>query len=209
MAPKEPNPSWRHHVVQAAYLEAFTDRTGQLWVHGKLGERFQQLPKNVAWRDNFYTLPHDSNPEYLEQYLAHVPEAISNDIHKSLLLQLRLTGGLPTPDQRADLSLMAALQALRTPRMRDFLLQMASEARTEGVTLTDEHLALYAHAAILDWQQSSSLLFICRVLDSRAISFLSTTLEHPFWTSDDPVALIDLRENVGQPTLIPEYLISG
>jgi Protein of unknown function (DUF4238) len=194
--PNGNRPPKRHHYVPQGYLRNFTTPEGWLYGYNKrTGQAFQgATPQNVAAEDYFHTDPRREDPQELERVLDRNFEAPLLRTINAVIAHVRFarTGifkATPqhSPEEKYELAIFAALQLLRTNKTRSEMAVVSSRQRTNGMTLTDQELARYAHLELLADHLRDDFQWFASTIARNRLTFLVPPPGFSFWTSDHPV----------------------
>ena len=185
------------HTVPRSYLDAFTDKNGMLYVANTFGGRpFRSKPEKAARRNYYYAWRKGEEfDEQVENFMAEEYEAYLPHVIAAAIGMVQHSPD-DLPKIHLALARLAALQLLRTPRIRQQLRQRAEmEAQSPGVTLTADELALASH---LNMILGETLRGIESRLQSLVPIILISPSGHPFHTSDHPVVTALQTGNAGK-----------
>ncbi|MBS1723476.1 MAG: DUF4238 domain-containing protein [Armatimonadetes bacterium] len=206
-----PKGSVAHHFVPQWYLKNFGDKKGLIWVYDKSNGRvFHHLATGIAHENHFHHLA----PDILENDAA----VILNDqdlVEKAMTRfedELRSASRLLVnegpyigicPDIRHRMGFGLAIQYLRTRSFRDQVKVMAETAAQNmvstwtrlnypkapagfvGVTVDDDFIKAFHLQALFDQEM---WIKVGKALESHAWILVVSPPDHPFVTSDHPVA---------------------
>ncbi|ULH18041.1 DUF4238 domain-containing protein (plasmid) [Deinococcus sp. KNUC1210] len=196
MARQQNDAHW-HHYVPIGYLKNFTNMQGTLCGYRKSTNMPFQFakPRDVAAAEEFHTLPLRPNPVELEKRLDREFERPMIRTINTVLARVRLRqaglqwGPLFTPEEHLSLAKFAALQLVRSNRMREETQGRALQYITPGVTLEAPEMGKLAHLQLLEKHMDDQFEWFGNTIGRHRLALISTTRSHPFWTSDDPVTV--------------------
>ncbi|MCD0166364.1 DUF4238 domain-containing protein [Deinococcus sp. 12RED42] len=200
--PNGQKPSYNHHYVPQVYLHNFTAISGRLCgLNLRTSTPFALArPKDVAAYTDFHNDPDWEPINQLESDLGKRYEGPAGHLLRSVLSKTRLTAaglhGRPgiTRQEHWQLAQFAALQLIRTPKMRDQMEARASRYRTPKVSLTNKELAKGAHLRIIRSHMEAGFSWFGGAIARHRLVLLVAPRGSVFWTSDAPVAV---TENIG------------
>jgi hypothetical protein len=184
------------HFVPRFYLANFADSVGQIWTFDKMNSnRFKSRPEKIGGQTYFYDVPElDRQSEaggnqVIEKFFGpHEGDAAA--IIKGWLTSLETGRITITQEKKYTFSMFLALQHLRTPEHRKYIIQWAA-ALSGNVGRSSEDFSKEA----LPYITANSLLS-----DKMTVALTETFFNHiwifqqnkttiPFYTSDHPLAL--------------------
>lgn len=195
----------RHHFVPKAYLKAFCDGDGKVFVYRKDNPNkiIHQNPNNTGFHKYYYSLPApegERNNDTLENLFSEV-EAKWSPIVERLLQRKDVNGS------KEDIFIFVALQSARVPATRDAVEDFLSKIVKAEARILDEQGQLVPKAAgseslvdklevAIDPLQSlvlmpSLLEGFLRILDKMGFVVLHNETDTPFLTCDNPAIWFD------------------
>lgn len=187
------------HYVPRFVLRRFVERKEQIWVFDKKRrKKFRTNIKNVAAESGFYDIEVSDVKLSLEPSLGQVESDISK-IFKKIIQQESIA---VTKAERVALSHFFSLQFVRTPQwrhmwdgmqqqMEEFLVKNGLDPnQVEGFEPSNPRTTKLNHLNQVQRSEEYAPHFF-----NKTWVLLKTTKSNPFWISDNPVSLQNMRDH--------------
>lgn len=191
------------HYVPQLILRGFTEGENQINVFDKSSsKKFKSNIRKAAAESKFYDFEFDDNEGSLEQELSKIETKISPVIKE--IKDEKSISGL-TVHQRRELSDFVSLQFVRTPQYRYRWQQMGDILKNwlkEHVVDEEQHIIERAgnpdEAKLAHIQQINAYKVFSEQFFKKPWILFRTTSKKPFWLSDNPIVLQNIREAKGR-----------
>jgi hypothetical protein len=179
------------------YLKNFATEQGMLHGYTKRTNRIIPLakPRDIAAEMDFHTDLDEETQAKLESKLAHNFEG---PLSRTICLALsRIRSNtvdsssrqIISQQEKLDLAKFAALQLVRTKKIRDEMFDQAKNYRTPLMTLSDIELARAAHIMLINRHIDDNFNWFGQAIARHRICFQIAPQGQYFWTNDNPVFL--------------------
>lgn len=122
----------RHHYVQRAYLDHWSDDSGDIYICDLTNGKVYKGPaKSAAWQKYYYSIDDPEQPEYkyeIEKFLGDEVESPAAKIFEKLKTNSNITS-----QEKNQLALYIAFQKVRVPAFEKFANQLAEKIDKEKV----------------------------------------------------------------------------